>query len=107
MNLPNIKWSPTSVSGLCDKLVETLEICGCVQQAQKPTRENYIRDLLFTVNTDHISVHVSNEFIMWDYRVLSSIIYYLNTIQINSKAAKINHSWQFDQQTWKRTETLI
>ncbi|VDP73036.1 unnamed protein product [Schistosoma curassoni] len=44
---------------------------------------------------------------MSDHRVVLSIIHSLNAIQLNSKASVMCQSRHFDQQTWKRTETLI
>ncbi|CAH8523387.1 unnamed protein product [Schistosoma bovis] len=100
-NLPKVTWDSTPVPGRYNKLVETLEICGWVQQVRKPTSENNILDLLFTINIDSISVHTSHEFFLSDHRVVLSIIHSLNTIQLNSKASVMYQSRHFDQQTWK------
>ncbi|CAH8437845.1 unnamed protein product [Schistosoma bovis] len=62
---------------------------------------------MFTINIDSISVHTSHEFFMSDHRVVLSIIHSLNAIQLNSKTSTTYQSRYFDQQTWKRTETLI
>ncbi|CAH8604036.1 unnamed protein product, partial [Schistosoma bovis] len=84
-----------------------MEICGCVQQVRKPTRGNNTLDLMFTINIDSISVHTSHEVFMSDHRIVLSIIHSLNVIQFNSKVSMMYQSRHFDQQTWKRAETLI
>ncbi|CAH8460438.1 unnamed protein product [Schistosoma rodhaini] len=106
-NLPNITWDSTPVSGRHDKLVETLELYGWVQQVRQPTRRNNILDLLFTINIDSISVHIGQEFFKSDHRVILCIIHSFDAIQLNSKAGMMYKSRHFDQQTWKRTESLI